>query len=310
MTIPVLNEQENIEQLWNELAAVFGPGAPAAEFIFVDDGSTDDSGPRLDALEARDPRVRVVHLRRNFGQTAALMAGFDQSRGATIVALDGDCQNDPADIPRLLAKMEEGYDVVCGWRKDRQDAAIRRNLVSRLANRLIVFISGVALHDYGCTLKAYRAELMKEVRLYGEMHRFIPIFARWQGARLVEVEVNHRPRTRGTSKYGLERIPKVLLDLLVVKFLHDFSQKPMYVFGGFGFLSFAVSFLSVATAFYYKFFGGKSFIETPLPLLAAMSFLTGVMCVLMGLLAEMLVRTYYESQRKRTYVVRPPSNQP
>lgn len=305
ITIPVFNEASNIDPLWQELSVVLDKLPMPLEVLFVDDGSTDETAATLDRLAAADSRVRVIHFRRNFGQTAALMAGFDHATGDIIVALDGDLQNDPADIPAMLAEMEKGFDVVCGWRKDRKDPLFSRKVVSWMANGLIGILSGVRIHDYGCTLKAYRAELMHGVRLYGEMHRFIPIFARWQGARITEMPVNHRARVRGKSNYGLERVVKVVLDLMVVKFLHDYSQKPMYVFGGFSLVSFTISFVSLAVALYYKLSGQKSFIETPLPLLCAMSFITGFMCILMGLLAEMIVRTYYESQKKRTYVILP-----
>jgi hypothetical protein len=221
--------------------------------------------------------------------------------------MDGDLQNDPADIPRLLAKLEEGFDVCSGWRKERRDS-LRRRLPSRLANRLISWISGVRLNDYGCTLKAYRRSMLAGVRLYGEMHRFIPIYASWQGARVTELPVNHRARTRGKSKYGLERTFKVILDLLVVKFLSDYAQKPIYVFGGFGLLSILAAFLCFGGMIYYKFWGGKTFIETPLPQLVIMLFLIGAVSVLMGLQAEILMRTYYESQGKRIYQVRKRTN--
>jgi uncharacterized integral membrane protein len=219
------------------------------------------------------------------------------------VSIDGDLQNDPQDIGPLVAKLDEGFDVVSGWRTDRKDAAIRRNLLSRLANRFISAVSGIHLHDYGCSLKAYRRSALEGVQLYGEMHRFIPIYAYWNGARVTEVPVAHHPRRHGSSHYGLKRIPKVLLDLLVVVFLHRFGQRPMYVFGTVGMLSMAVGAVAGAAAVYYKYFGGKSFIETPLPLLFVMSVITGAMCFLMGLLAELLVRTYYESQNKTTYAV-------
>jgi hypothetical protein len=212
-------------------------------------------------------------------------------------------QNDPVDIPQLLAKLDEGYDVVSGWRKNRKDAPIRRNVLSRMANRLISAVSGVHLHDYGCSLKAYRRAALEGVQLYGEMHRFIPIYAYWNGARVTEIPVKHHPRRHGVSHYGLKRVPKVLLDLLVVVFLHRFGQRPMYVFGGVGFISIAIGAIAGAAAVYYKFFGNKTFIETPLPLIFVMAVITGAMCFLMGLLAELLVRTYYESQNKATYAV-------
>jgi len=232
------------------------------------------------------------------------MAGIDHASGEVIIPIDADLQNDPADIPKLLGKLAEGYDVVSGWRKDRQDAAIRRNFVSRLANRLISKISGVHLHDYGCTLKAYKKDVVKGIRLYGEMHRFIPIYATWMGAKVCEIPVQHHARQFGQSKYGLERIAKVLLDLMVVKFLDRHMVKPIYVFGGIGLVSFFASFLSTIWMLWLKFFENTSMIQTPLPLVVTMTFLVGVMCILLGLLAEMIVRTYFESQGRSPYLVK------
>jgi dolichol-phosphate mannosyltransferase len=273
--------------------------------VIVDDGSTDATGTFL--AQVNRPQLKAVRLRRKSGQTAALMAGIQFSRGDVLVSMDGDLQNDPADIAQLLEKLGQGFDVVSGWRTNRQDAPLRRNILSRMANKLISLVSGIYLHDYGCSLKAYRRNALEGVHLYGEMHRFIPIYAYWNGARVTEVPVKHHPRRCGVSKYGLERIPKVILDLLVVVFLHRFGQRPMYVFGSVGLLSVGVGFIAGAAAVYYKFFGSKTFIETPLPLLCVMSVITGVMCFLMGLLAELLVRTYYESQNKATYSVSTPS---
>ena len=231
------------------------------------------------------------------------MAGFNTACGPIIIAMDGDMQNDPADIPKLLAKLDEGYDVVSGWRAHRQDAALRRNLPSKVANWLISTLSGVHLHDYGCTLKAYRRDALRDVKLYGEMHRFIPIYAAWNGGRVTEVPVKHHPRLHGKSNYGLERLFKVVLDLIVLGFLYRFLQKPMYLFGSVGFVSFLISGLSGAASVYFKYFGGKSFIETPLPTMFAITFITGCMCFLMGLLAELITRTYHESQDKMTYLI-------
>jgi len=231
------------------------------------------------------------------------MAGIRSARGDVLISMDGDLQNDPADIPELLAKLNEGFDVVSGWRRNRRDAPIRRNMLSRAANKFISAVSGIHLHDYGCALKAYRRSALEGVQLYGEMHRFIPIYAYWNGARVTEIPVKHQPRRHGVSHYGLKRIPKVILDLVVVIFLHRFGQRPMYVFGSVGLLSIAVGLMAGGAALYYKFFGHKSFIETPLPLLFVMAIITGAMCFLMGLLAELLVRTYYESQNKTTYAI-------
>jgi len=233
-----------------------------------------------------------------------MMAGIDHASGDTIIPMDGDLQNDPADIHRLLEKLEEGYECVSGWRKNRQDGELKRNLPSRIANRLISWISGVHLHDYGCSLKAYHKDVIKGVKLYGEMHRFIPIYASWSGARVTEIPVTHHARLFGKSKYGLERVAKVVLDLIVVKFLSKYATKPIYVFGGFGLMSIFISGLAGAYALYLKIFEHVSFILTPLPLLMVMSFITGVMSILMGLLAELVMRTWYESQGKSVYLVR------
>jgi len=303
VTIPVFNERDNLRPLYEKITVVLQALQRPWEVIFVDDGSTDGSSALLDELAAHDASVKVIHFRRNFGQTAAMMAGVDFASGEIIIPLDGDLQNDPNDIPRLLAKLDEGYDVCSGWRKARQDAALRRNLPSRLANRLISAISGVHLHDYGCSLKAYRKDVIKGVRLYGEMHRFIPIFATWQGAKVAEIPVTHHARIHGESKYGLERIIKVVLDLIVVKFLHRYAMKPMHIFGGFGLLSLFISGLAGGIAVFWRLTGTAYLIQTPLPLLSVMSFITGVMCILMGLLAELITRTYYESQGKMVYLV-------
>lgn len=301
--VPIYNERDSIPELCRRIREVLTPEAITYEVILVNDGSTDGSRTVLDEAVRPLPEFRVIHLRRNFGQTAAMMAGLDAAEGEIIVPLDGDLQNDPADIPRLIAELEKGYDVCSGWRRDRQDDTLRRVIPSKAANWLISVISGVHLNDYGCTLKAYRRAVIKDVRLYGEMHRFIPIYATWQGARVTELPVTHHPRKHGSSKYGLERIIKVILDLIVVKFLADYSQKPIYVFGGFGLLSIAGSFAAFGAMIYYKFWGGKTFVETPLPSLVIMLFLMGFVAILMGLLAELVMRTYYESQGKRIYQI-------
>jgi glycosyltransferase involved in cell wall biosynthesis len=306
----VYNEEDNVLPLYERLTEALKRQEADFEVILVNDGSTDRTEANLREVSSRDPRFKVVNFRRNFGQTAAMMAGIDFASGDVIIGLDGDLQNDPMDIPLLLAKLGEGYDVVSGWRRSRKDAAVRRNLPSRIANRLISSISGVHLHDYGCTLKAYRKEVVKGVRLYGEMHRFIPIYASWQGGRVTEVVVNHFPRIHGKSKYGLERVLKVLLDLIVVKFFATYANKPIYVFGGFGLVSIAVSLLSGLWALYLKFFENTSFISTPLPLLVVLAFITGIMSILMGLIAEIIMRTWYESQGKPVYLVRNTLNMP
>jgi glycosyltransferase involved in cell wall biosynthesis len=325
VVIPFFNEEENVAPLLDELYAELRELGRAFEVIGVDDGSTDQTFARLSAFAARERSFRTIRFRRNFGQTAAMSAGIEAARGDVIVPMDGDLQNDPADIPRLLAALdghlpEAGqvggspsagrYDVVSGWRQNRQDKEFGRKLPSRLANLLISSISGVPLHDYGCSLKAYRREVLEDMKLYGEMHRFIPIYASWHGARVTEVVVNHRARTAGASKYGLDRTGKVILDLLVVKFLASYSTKPIHLFGGFGLLSLLASFAAFAAAIWYKLFGDKSFVQTPLPLLGVLFALVGVLSLLMGLLAELTVRTYYESQGKRPYAVAEELNRP
>ena len=301
ITVPVYNEELNIPVLYDRIRSAMERSGRSWELIVVNDGSRDGSAAALDAIALADPRVVAIHLARNYGQTAALMAGFDHARGDTIVPMDGDLQNDPADIERLVQKLDEGFEVVSGWRKDRKDDAVKRNLPSRLANWLISRVSGVHLHDYGCSLKAYRREVLEGVRLYGEMHRFVPIYAAWNGARVGEIVVTHHARIHGESKYGLERVVKVVLDLLVVKFLFRYANKPIYLFGGFGLLALGGAFLATLWALYLKAFEGTSLIQTPLPLVAVFLTAAGVVSVLMGLLAEMLNRTYHESQSKAVY---------
>lgn len=303
VTIPLYNEAENIPILYERVRNALDALGKRWELILVNDGSKDDSAVLLDAIAANDTRVSIIHFRRNYGQTAAFMAGLDHARGAIIVPMDGDLQNDPDDIGKLLAKLDEGFDVVSGWRRDRQDHAIKRNLPSRMANGLISRVSGVHLHDYGCSLKAYRRDVLDGVKLYGEMHRFVPIYAAWNGARVTEMAVQHHPRLHGESKYGLERVIKVVLDLLVVKFLFRYSSKPIYVFGGFGFLSIVAGGFAGIWAIALKLFKGTAFILTPLPLLAVFLCAIGVLSILMGLLAEMQNRTYHESQGKAVYRV-------
>lgn len=308
IVVPLYNEEESVPVLHEELKRAIGRLGRPYELVFVNDGSTDQTEAIVDRLVQDDPRASVIHFRRNYGQTAAMAAGIDHARGAIIIPMDGDLQNDPADIPALVARLEEGFDVVSGWRKDRQDKALSRRLPSRCANWLISWISGVRLHDYGCTLKAYRREVIADVRLYGEMHRFIPIYANMQGGRVTEMVVHHRPRRFGRSKYGLNRVFKVVLDLLLVKFLASYAAKPIYVFGGFGLACLAGSLAPILMALYFKFTPvaahHKDLVETPLPLIAVAMILVGVLALLQGLLAEMLMRTYFESQGKRTYVVK------
>jgi glycosyltransferase involved in cell wall biosynthesis len=302
--LPVYNEEPNLRPLHAKLDEALRALGRTAEIIYVDDGSSDGSLEVLRGLAHVDPRVRVIALRRNYGQTAAMAAGIDNARGRVLIPMDADLQNDPADIVRLLVKLDQGYDVVSGWRKNRQDKLITRKLPSMLANRLISWIGGVPLHDYGCSLKAYRRESLEDVRLYGEMHRFIPIYASWAGARVTEIPVEHHPRTMGTSKYGLSRTHKVVFDLMTIKFMASYGTKPIYVFGTFGVLAFAISFFAGLYAVFLKIFHRADFVQTPLPILAIVMFAVGVQFLLMGLLAEMLVRIYHESQAKRIYAVR------
>jgi glycosyltransferase involved in cell wall biosynthesis len=302
--IPVFNEEESIVPLHQKLAPVLEGLNKTFEIIFINDGSSDRSYEVLGRLAKTDQRVKVISLRRNFGQTAAMAAGFDYARGQIIIPMDGDLQNDPADIPLLLAKMDEGYDVVSGWRKDRKDKEIIRKLISRVANRMIGWITGVRLHDSGCSIKAYRAEILKGTRLYGEMHRFIPALANLMGARICEVPVTHYPRQFGSSKYGFKRILKVLLDLITVKFLADFSTKPLYMFGGIGLVLFIGAVAAGAETLYERFFFGVYVHNNPVILIAVLLSVLSVNFVMMGLLAELIVRTYHESQGKPIYHVR------
>ena len=301
--VPCYNEEGNISILYKQITDVLLGLECQFEIIFVNDGSTDKTGQWLDKLAAKDSHVKIIHFKRNFGQTAAIMAGIDAAEGDIFIPMDGDLQNDASDIPRLLVKLDEGYDVVSGWRDDRKDASIKRKLPSKIANWLISKISGVDLHDYGCTLKAYKRDVIKGVRLYGEMHRFIPIYANWQGGKITEIPVTHHPRIQGQSKYGLERVLKVVLDLILVTFMARYSQKPMYVFGSFGIFSILLSFLCFALMLYLKYSGTASFIQTPLPMLAVLFFLIGFISILMGFIAEILMRTYFESQGKPTYLI-------
>jgi glycosyltransferase involved in cell wall biosynthesis len=302
--IPCYNEAQDLERLINKVSLAMSSLARRYEIIVVDDGSTDKSVEVLKKITSNKSFLKTVVLRRNYGQTAAMMAGIDYSTGDIIIPLDADLQNDPDDIPSLLAKIDEGFDVVSGWRKNRRDNAIKRNFPSFVANKLISWISGLHLNDYGCSLKAYRREVIKDVRLYGEMHRFIPIYASWLGAKVTEIPVSHHPRVHGSSKYGLERSIKVILDLIVVKFLASFAHKPIYLFGGFGFLALVTAFCVGLYTLWLKIFEAVSFIETPLPLLVVMLSIFGFVSILMGLIAELVMRTYYESQSKNIYLVR------
>jgi glycosyltransferase involved in cell wall biosynthesis len=307
LILPVYNEEVNLELLHEKIIASLSRLGHEYEVIYVDDGSTDHSLELLARFAANDARVRVISFRRNYGQTAAMSAGIDAARGEVLIPMDADLQNDPADIERLLAKLDEGYDVVSGWRKERRDTLFTRVLPSRIANWLISKISGVTLHDYGCSLKAYRREALKDVHLYGEMHRFIPIYASWAGGRVTELPVKHHPRFGGKSKYGLSRTVKVVFDLITIKFMASYMTKPSYVFGWAGMLVFALSFISALFAILMKYAGWPhraTFVQTPLPVLAMVLLVLGVQLFLMGLIAEMLVRTYHESQGKPIYTVK------
>jgi glycosyltransferase involved in cell wall biosynthesis len=308
IVIPVYNEEESVKPLWEKLTSVLVRNKRPYEIVFVNDGSSDRSFDVLCDVAAKDKNVKVINFRRNFGQTAAMTAGFDFATGRIIIPMDGDLQNDPEDIPLFVAKLEEGYDVVSGWRKDRQDKEIIRKIFSRVANRLIASITGVQLHDSGCSMKAYRSEVLKGTRLYGEMHRFIPALANLMGAKICEVEVRHHARQFGKSKYGLKRTVKVMLDLITVKFLAEFSTKPLYMFGGIGAVLFGLGFLSGLETIWEKFALGTYVHNNPFILLAVFLASLGINFILMGLLAELIVRTYHESQDKPIYHVRETRN--
>jgi len=302
--LPVLDEEDNLRPMHGKIAAALDALGKTAEVIYVDDGSTDRSLEILREIAAGDDRVRVISLRRNYGQTAAMSAGIDAAKGEILIPMDADLQNDPADIKRLLDKLDEGYDVVSGWRKNRQDKMVSRKIPSMIANRIISWIGDVHLHDYGCSLKAYRRDVLKDVKLYGEMHRFIPIYASWAGARVTEIPVDHHARTAGRSKYGISRTIKVIFDLITIKFMAEYHTKPLYVFGAFGTIAFLISMIAGVWALVLKFGYDVSFILTPLPIITVVMLAISVQFFLMGLLAELLVRTYHESQDKAIYAVR------
>ncbi|MBI2160885.1 MAG: glycosyltransferase family 2 protein [Candidatus Rokubacteria bacterium] len=301
--LPVLNERDNLELLHERLTEALEPMGRDYEVIYVDDGSTDGSWDVLKKLAEADARVRLVRLRKNFGQTSALAAGFAHARHPILITLDADLQNDPYDIPRLVERLGDSYDVVSGWRRHRNDSRLTRRLPSHAANFLIKKVSGVPLHDFGCTLKAYRREIVQDVSLYGEMHRFLPVLAAWVGGRVTELEVTHHPRTRGVSKYGLLRTYKVLVDLITLKFVGDFSSRPNYIFGGFGLLSLVLGFLSLDVVA-YRVFVLRRLEATPLVFLMVLFFITGALSLFIGFLAEIVIRGFYDTQRKPTYYVR------
>ena len=303
LVVPCYNEAENIPRLLEEIDAVVARHALDAEIILVDDGSSDETRKLITEAARNDPHYKAIVFRRNFGQTAAMVAGIDNSTGDVIIPLDADLQNDPADIPRLLEQIDAGYDVVSGWRKNRQDKLWSRRFPSVIANRLIASVGDVHIHDYGCTLKAYRRSIIEHVHLYGEMHRFIPVHASWAGGKVTEIVVNHRPRIAGVSKYGISRTFKVLLDLLTVKLLGSYATKPIYFFGSYGFILLALGVLSGMSAFGTKFFFPLWPHSFSLLLLGAFLFLVGTQSVMLGLLAELQVRTYHETQHKPIYLV-------
>lgn len=305
VVIPVHNESPNIRGLYDELMPTLEATGRRFEVLVVDDGSTDDSFAQLAAYQAADPRLRVIRFRRNFGQTAAFAAGFAHARGRLVVTSDGDLQNDPRDIEAMVRLLDkDGYDIVCGWRKDRKDAFVNRRLPSMIANWIISKATGVALHDYGCSLKVFRAEVVKSLRLYGEMHRFLPAIASEQGVRIAEVEVNHRPRRAGTTKYGISRTIRVVLDLATVKFLLNYSTRPLQIFGLLGLITGGLGGLITAYLGFVRLVQHQPIADRPLLLLGVLLAFTGVQLVTFGLLAELMARTYYESQNKPTYVIR------
>ena len=304
VVIPIRNEAPNLQALYDEFTETLTAWGRPYELVLVEDGSTDESFAMLAAMQARDARVRVIRFRRNFGQTAAFAAGFRFARGRLIVTADGDLQNDPRDIPRMVDLIEQGHDIVCGWRKDRKDTLLTRRIPSMLANRLISWATGVRLHDYGCSLKVFRADVVKPLKLYGEMHRFLPAIASEIGVSIAEVVVNHRARTQGASKYGLSRTVRVILDLITVKFLLSYSTRPLQIFGlvGGGMLTLGLIITLYLT--YLRLFGYTALADRPLLLLGVLLIFTGVQLVTIGLLAELQSRTYHESQDKPTYVIR------
>lgn len=304
IVIPLFNEAGNIGHLLNRINLALSSITYDHEILVINDGSTDGSEEILAKLKSRYQELKIINFKRNFGQTAAIMAGFDYAKGDIIITMDADLQNDPEDIINLIKKIEEGYDVVSGWRVDRKDHKFKRNFLSKIANKIISFITGLNLHDYGCTLKAYRKSYVKSIKLYGEMHRFIVFYTHLAGAKITEIAVKHHARVSGSSKYGMERIFKVIVDLMVVKYLDRYLKKPIYLFGGIGFILFFCSFSSIVLAIFLKFFRHVYLIQTPLPLFSAMTFITSVMCFLMGFLAEMIMRTYFESQDKKSYIIK------
>ena len=306
VVIPIFNEEENINKLSKSITEALSD--IDYEVLFINDGSTDNSENEIVKLSSTDTKIKLINLRRNYGQTAAMQAGFDLSTGTIVIPMDGDLQNDPKDIPKLIEKINEGYDVVSGWRKIRSDKKLTRILPSKIANMIISKISGIHLHDYGCTLKAYRKEILEDIKLYGEMHRFIPIYASWEGAKVTEIPVNHHPRIAGKTKYGLSRIPRVILDLLVIRFFDKSLDRPIHLFGQFGLLMFLIAFLLFFMALFLKIFMNISFILTPLPLLVVFFSMSGLLCIFLGLVAEIQSRIYFESKNRPPYLIKNNTN--
>ena len=302
IVIPIYNEEANIAKLAESILKALS--GIEYEVLFINDGSTDNSEKEIQAISKSNAHIKLINLRRNYGQTAAMQAGFDHSKGNIVIPMDGDLQNDPKDIPMLIEKINEGYDVVSGWRKIRSDKKFTRIIPSKIANMLISKISGIHLHDYGCTLKAYRKDILNDIKLYGEMHRFIPIYASWEGAKVTEVAVHHHPRTAGKTKYGLSRIPRVILDLLVIRFFDKSLDRPIHLFGQFGLLMFLIAFLLFLLAIFLKIFMNISFILTPLPLLVVFFSMSGLLCIFIGLVAEIQSRIYFEARNRPLYLVR------
>ncbi|MCJ7545949.1 MAG: glycosyltransferase [Deltaproteobacteria bacterium] len=305
--IPIFNEAQNITPLYRELKNVLEGLRVEHEVIFVDDGSNDGSDEVLQRLAKNDKGIKVIQFRKNFGQTAALAAGVEHAQGEIIVTMDGDGQNDPRDIPRLLEKLEQGYDVASGWRKNRKDPLLNKKFPSALANKLISWLTRVKLHDYGCTLKAYRRDILKDVRLYGEMHRFIPAYASWVGARITEMEVAHYPRRHGRSKYGLSRTTSIILDLMTFLFLQHYSTKPIRLFGGAGITLLGLGIVTGLFVLYRRIIWGGVWIS-PMILISFLFITMGVMFILLGLIAEIIIRTYHESQKKPIYAIKSTMN--
>ncbi len=304
IVLPIYNEEENIPILYNKLTEVLKNISGGYEIICVNDGSRDNSWQALKIIADTDHQVKILNFKNNFGQTAAMSAGIKFSQGEIIIPMDADLQNDPTDIPRFLEEINKGYDVVSGWRKDRKDKLLTRKIPSWIANSIIAAITGVKVHDYGCSMKAYKRDIIKGVNLYGEMHRFIPAYAGWQGAKVGEIVVNHHPRIHGQTKYGISRTFKVILDLVVVKFLSVYMNRPIHFFGGLGFISLFLGILTGIIAVLLRLFHIKYIVETPLPILSALLIIVGVQLIAMGILAEMIMRTYYESQNKEPYVIK------